>query len=809
MSNTPGDPSAQPGGLKDLFGSPVPKEETGNSEAALSAWDVPMALPVDGSVEDAPEAIPVAVPVDVGAFPVVTPPFLPPPFLPVSPPSLEVPANGETSQPEAQEAVGDGETVAAEAEPGAEPMETASPVETPPSLAEEPVAAAPVVPAPLAARPTAFDCPVCGSSNPVEHMSCSDCGYYFSPADLAAAGAGEPAASAPGGKMPSRSAGTPHNTPPSLIQGRYELKELLGERHGLERFRALDLGEDGKGPGIPVMILREPLAPAAPLPEPEPITDQMETTDEILPSFDDEIEAGFPITEVIPGRTAWPSIAWERKLLRTLDHPCLPAELAHFIDETHEYYVEEIPTGQVLWDAWDDPDASSEQKFGYLAEVAETLHRLHQGNAILEGLRPDIIVVGTDGHVRFTDVSDLLPLPVPSQTPVRASLYTAPELLSAQQDVDARADLYSFGAMLYALSVGRELNERTDFDGPGNPKAFIPRFPDTHPAFGRLMMKTFRKEVEARFPTDEAGKEDATGFAELIRTLEVLKRTYDNVRLEIASWTSTGIVRTGNEDAFALMHACESRQDDLGESALVLLCDGMGGYEAGEVAAAMTIQALRKNLSQLAPFKTAMGASPFATDPTTQMSRPEGHAGEDLNVEATRQAIKAALREANKQVFQASRAPGSKRRGMGCTAEVVYVDGRNVVVGHVGDSRTYHLHEGRMIQMTRDQTLVNRLVELGSLSPEEAETHPRRNELQQAIGGQPDVEPGLYHGRLVPGDWVVVCSDGLTNHVNARDLQQMLQSEATSAEMAARRLVNLTLIEGATDNVTVVVIRAT
>ena len=145
---------------------------------------------------------------------------------------------------------------------------------------------------------------------------------------------------------------------------------------------------------------------------------------------------------------------------------------------------------------------------------------------------------------------------------------------------------------------------------------------------------------------------------------------------------------------------------------------------------------------------------------------------------------------------------------MGCTAEAVYVDGRCVVVGHVGDSRVYHLHEGRLIQVTRDQTLVNRLVELGQLSAAEAETHPRRNELQQAVGGQPDVEPGLYHGTLSAGDWVVVCSDGLTNHVKDADLKQMLQSEAASADQAARRLVNLTLIEGATDNVTVVAVRA-
>src|ERR1043165_1361879 len=111
---------------------------------------------------------------------------------------------------------------------------------------------------------------------------------------------------------------------------------------------------------------------------------------------------------------------------------------------------------------------------------------------------------------------------------------------------------------------------------------------------------------------------------------------------------------------------------------------------------------------------------------------------------------------------------------MGCTAECVYVDSRNVVVGHVGDSRVYHLHRGRLLQLTRDQTLVNRLGELGQLSAAEAEDHPRKNELQQAIGGQPDVNPGTYAGKLMRGDWVLVCSDGLTNHITNSELEKGL-----------------------------------
>jgi protein phosphatase len=400
-------------------------------------------------------------------------------------------------------------------------------------------------------------------------------------------------------------------------------------------------------------------------------------------------------------------------------------------------------------------------------------------------------------------VTDLLPLPLPPEAPVRATLYTAPELIVARDAVDARSDLYSFGAMLYALHVGRELTEM-DFERQGVPKPFVPRFPDIHPAFGRLMMKTFCREANLRFPTDEAAREDPTGFTELIRTLEACRRTLDNVHLEIAAWTTTGMVRTGNEDAFALLHTAESRQDDLGECALILLCDGMGGYEAGEVAAALTIQALRKNLLQQKAFAALAGHSPF----TTEGLGPESTAQPVFSFENCKRLLGAALRDANKQVYQASRS-GTGKRGMGCTAEAVFLNGRNLVVGHVGDSRTYHLHRGQLTQVTRDQTLVNRLVELGTLSAEEAEHHPRRNELQQAIGGQPDVEPGLYHGLLEAGDWVVVCSDGVTNHVTPAMLKEMLQSEATSADMAARRLVNLVNIEGATDNATIVVVRAT
>jgi serine/threonine protein phosphatase PrpC len=585
--------------------------------------------------------------------------------------------------------------------------------------------------------------------------------------------------------------------------------EHVGERGGVSRYRGRDLGLSGNE-NIPVMLLREAMpetqaAPAAPV-EATPIEAvPLAADEEILPGFDDAPVASFgPATEVLPAKPIWPSAAWESSLLDCIEHPGLPTILDTFFENGFQYVVEEIPAGQSLWDLWDDPDGDNNQRFTCLAKVAGILQTLHRLGAMIEGIRPDIIVVDDMGQPRISDLSDLLPLPVPADAPLRGTLYTAPELLATPEKADARAELYSFGAMLLALNLGHELTER-QFNKPGHPKPIFNDYPDMHPALGRLMMKTFCRQPEGRFPSDEAVKEDKTGFSELIKTLTVLARTMDQCHMEIAAWTTTGMVRTGNEDAFAFLHASESRQDDFADSAILLLADGMGGYDAGEVAAAMAIAQLRKNLVALRPFNTTAGASGFPSEHPNA----EGNAPPPLDVEQAKTMIKAALRDANKHVFTASRTPGVGKRGMGCTAEVVYVDGRNIVVGHVGDSRTYHLSNGELIQITRDQTLVNRLVELGTLTPEEAEDHPRKNELQQAIGGQPDVEPGVYAAKLRPGDYVLVCSDGLSNHIKDAMLRQFLKGEAVSAEMAARRLMNLVNIEGATDNATVVVVRAT
>jgi protein phosphatase len=526
----------------------------------------------------------------------------------------------------------------------------------------------------------------------------------------------------------------------------------------------------------------------------------------------------------------WPGIAWESNLLLRAAHLSLPRLIDTFTENGFTYLIEEVPTGSSLWDAWDGEGVTNKDRFTWMIQIAQAIERLHIGGAILEGLRPEMIVVSPSGLAILADLTDLLPLPLPVDVPLRGGFSTAPELLLNPGEADERADLYCFGALLYSLLLGHELTD-LDFTLTGMPRPYLERVPDANPFLARVMAKTFVRDVSQRFPTDDGSRTDASGIRELIEALDACRRNLDRVRVDVAAWSTTGMVRSGNEDAVVVFHSAENRLDDSDEAVLVLLADGMGGMECGEVAAGMAMQTLRDCLLNGPPFAFALPQTPTPeTKPPIDQAPPPENAdpfpsslGATLLIEPPAppelspsntserstdsyvERVNAALREANRRIFDAARAnPGAL--GMGCTAEVVLIDGSIAVVGHVGDSRVYRMRGGKIDQITRDHTVVSRLVELGQITAAEAESHPRRSELQQAIGGRPEVYPDVYAMTLAPGDWLVVCTDGLSNQTPS-DVMQAVLRDSRSAEKAARRLVNMVLADGATDNVTVAVIR--
>jgi protein phosphatase len=258
------------------------------------------------------------------------------------------------------------------------------------------------------------------------------------------------------------------------------------------------------------------------------------------------------------------------------------------------------------------------------------------------------------------------------------------------------------------------------------------------------------------------------------------------LRLEIGSATSKGRVRERNEDSLLVQHLVWTNLDDRHELALLVVADGMGGYSGGELASGLVVRTVGVVLTPL-----------LASAMSGQMGGPAALSSDTLDF---------ALREANTIVYnQAQTDPAY--RGMGATAAAALIWNAQVLISHVGDARVYHHHAGKLLQVTRDQTLVGRMVELGQLSEAEALTHPLRNEVTQAVGKHTKLELARSRLQLSRGDWLLVVCDGLYTHVDAQAAEQQIARAAPSAAHVAHALVELANQGGGTDNCTVIAVR--
>lgn len=234
--------------------------------------------------------------------------------------------------------------------------------------------------------------------------------------------------------------------------------------------------------------------------------------------------------------------------------------------------------------------------------------------------------------------------------------------------------------------------------------------------------------------------------------------------MNIAGITDRGRVRRENQDAFYTWK---------GEGcAFGLVCDGMGGAQAGNVA-------------------SAIAAQRFAQVVSTMPGAPEGR-------------MKRALELANAAVYQRSRADWSCR-GMGTTLVAAFAREDLAVILNVGDSRCYHITSQGIRQVSRDHSLVEELVQMGRLTPEEARTHPNRNIITRALGTEHEVRGDVFEVQLSPGERLLLCSDGLSNEVNDQELCSLMEE---SLEESCRALLQMALDRGAPDNVTVVLLEA-
>jgi serine/threonine protein phosphatase PrpC len=274
--------------------------------------------------------------------------------------------------------------------------------------------------------------------------------------------------------------------------------------------------------------------------------------------------------------------------------------------------------------------------------------------------------------------------------------------------------------------------------------------------------ETPMQEITAEFSAEELGG------ALPDEPLRVVPRVKFVARSEI------GHARENNEDKFDFY---EPDEEPLlaARGSVYLVCDGMGGHNAGQIA------------SELA-------AKQFL------------HAYYHLGGTAQEAARHAILQAHHYIAEMASKIPS--RYGMGTTLTALILKQDEGILAHVGDSRCYRLREGVFEQLSRDHTLVARLVEQGIITPEQAKYHPQRNVIRQAVGvadpSEP-LEPDIETFALQAGDLYLLCSDGLTDMVDDAEIEAILRDEPPTR--AAWRLVDRALANGGRDNITVVLVQ--
>jgi protein phosphatase len=253
--------------------------------------------------------------------------------------------------------------------------------------------------------------------------------------------------------------------------------------------------------------------------------------------------------------------------------------------------------------------------------------------------------------------------------------------------------------------------------------------------------------------------------------------------LDVGGVTSAGRVRQDNEDSFLVQRLAWGGVRQQHEVALLVVADGMGGHAGGAEASRLVTQTVGATLAPV--LHGAVGAGPPA------------------QVSVLADAVESAIHRANRVAYQRSRS-NAACKGMGAAAAVVLLWDALACVAHVGDCRVYHLRGHRLHRLTRDHTLVARMLELGQLTVPEAAGHPEANQLIQAVGARSRVEPSSCRVRMRPGDWLVVASDGLAAHVADDALQEALRRPSRSARHLAGYLVDLANRRGGSDNCTVV-----
>jgi serine/threonine protein phosphatase PrpC len=262
--------------------------------------------------------------------------------------------------------------------------------------------------------------------------------------------------------------------------------------------------------------------------------------------------------------------------------------------------------------------------------------------------------------------------------------------------------------------------------------------------------------------------------------------------VEVAGQTDVGCVRANNEDNFGF----DSRYG------IFVLCDGMGGQAAGEVASKMAVDTLleyfRTEPQARAPIRPSAPAASEDEEGTQEIEPVIA----DSNPSKS---LAEAIHLANRRIYDAGQTE-SGRSGMGSTIVAALLRGNALAIANVGDSRIYLIRHGEIEQLTDDHSLVMEQVRLGYITREQAETSELQNVILRALGSEPEVQPDVEDLVAVNDDLILLTSDGLTRHVHDQEILEIV-TQSRTLEAACAGLIQTAKDRGGDDNVTCLLVR--
>jgi serine/threonine protein phosphatase PrpC len=527
-----------------------------------------------------------------------------------------------------------------------------------------------------------------------------------------------------------------------LLAERYQVERFLEFKHGSNMYRAIDTVTN-----IVVIVKEQPNVPRG--------------ESQLAPGEWAEQSAGNPYQS-------------EFLVLRSVSYPTVVKALDIFAAGERAYLVIEQLEGRDLAYYLTQYPVTVQQSLEWMVQLCQSISQLHRRQILHLDLHPRCIVVAPDNQrVRLTGFHRAVVLPLASEAELdHTPGYSSPEqagIVSAP--LDPRADIYSLGAVWFRLLTGIDPAEFLVSEWGYEFPAVSETLMTIHPQLARIVSRMLQVDPDDR-------------YASITDVKNELLELVNNPHRRAGHFSDVGMVRAGNEDSVGIKEldfVNLSLQRGVG---LYIVADGMGGVNAGEVASAIAIEEGIQVLEEELHFSRLEQA----IDPS----------------EVINGALVSAIKRANLRIYETGRGDETLS-GMGTTMTAAVIYGQTLYVGHVGDSRAYVINRWGIEKVSRDHSLVGRLVEIGQITEEEALVHPQRNLIYRALGTYPNVEVDTYQRSLKLGDWVLLCSDGLTGHVKDAELQSIVSSHA-DPQMAAQNLVNMANLRGGEDNISVVLV---